>query len=53
MWKNYIYPSIIRPIWQLIAKGLGRDKREQDLINSFIKINAEKAHAAARARLTQ
>jgi hypothetical protein len=53
MWKNYIYPNIIRPFWQLIAKALGRDKREQELINGFIKVNAEKAHVAARARLTQ
>jgi hypothetical protein len=53
MWNEFIFPHIIRPLWQLIAKALGRDKREQDLINSFIKANTKAAHDAAVARLRQ
>ena len=53
MWNEFIYPHIIRPLWQLIAKALGRDKREQDLMNAFIKANAKVTHDAAVARLRQ
>ena len=53
VYKNYIYPRIIKPIWLAIERVLGKDPEVQAFEQSAFKRYKEKADAAGKARLAK
>ena len=51
LYKNYVYPKAIKPVWLAIERLLGKDPEVQAFEQAAFKRYAEKAEAAAKARL--